>query len=305
MFKTPILFLIFNRPEITQRVFEEIKKQKPNYLFVAADGPRSHIQEDIEKCKATRDLVLKGIDWDCEVKTLFRDENLGCGLAVSEAITWFFDNVEQGIILEDDCLPHHSFFGYCEILLERYKNDDEVMTISGNNFQEGIKRGDGSYYFSSHPHIWGWATWKRAWSHYDYAMKNWPEFKENKLLFKYNANQDQYNYWLKVFQKTYDGEINTWDYQLTFASWFEAKLNILPNVNLVKNIGFGKDATHTNGESSFANMKTQDIGRITHPQIIQVNKKADRYISEKCFNIQKRKRLQLHIPKWFKKILKK
>ena len=149
-FNTPILFLIFNRPDTTQIVFEEIKKQKPKYLFVAADGVRSHIIEDMEKCKDTRNLVLKGIDWDCEVKTLFRDENLGCGVAVSEAITWFFENVEQGIILEDDCLPHPSFFGYCETLLEKYNDNENVYVISGDNFQNGKQTGNASYFFSNY-----------------------------------------------------------------------------------------------------------------------------------------------------------
>lgn len=284
-FRTPILFLIFNRPEITQSVFEEIKKQKPKYLYVTADGARPNVEEDIEKCKATRKLVIDGIDWDCEVKTLFRDENLGCGIAVSEAITWFFENVEQGIILEDDCLPHPSFFAYCETLLERYSDDDEIMSISGNNFQEGIIRGDGSYYFSSHPHIWGWATWKRSWLKYDFEMKNWQEYKENRLLFKCNGNQEQYAYWQCVFQKIYDGEINTWDYQLTFASWFENKLNILPNVNLVKNIGFGNNATHTrDSNNKFSNMNIEAYCNEIIPSKKAINYSADQFTYYNALN---------------------
>ncbi|MDR7372333.1 FkbM family methyltransferase [Flavobacterium aquidurense] len=291
MFKTPILFLIFNRPDTTQQVFDEIKKQKPRYLFVAADGARSHVVDDKDKCQTTREIVLNNIDWDCEVKTLFRDENLGCGVAVSEAISWFFENVEQGIILEDDSLPHSSFFRYSETLLERYRNDEGVMMISGNNFQKGIVRGDGSYYFSEYAHIWGWATWKKSWLKYDFKMKNWPNFQENRLLSKCNGDRDQYTYWCNVFQKTYEGEIDTWDYQWMFAIWYSGGITILPNVNLISNIGFGNDATHTRGYSPFSNLKTQDIGAILHPKSIKVDKKADRYTSAKVFNIPKNKKL--------------
>jgi len=168
-FNTPILFLVFNRPNTTQRVFNVIRQVKPKQLFVAADGPRRDKGADEEKCEATREIV-KQIDWDCEVKTLFREENLGCGKAVSSAITWFFENVEEGIILEDDCLPNLDFFGYCEELLDRYRDNREVMFIGGDNFQKGKKWGDASYYFSAYNHVWGWATWKRTWDIYDFKL---------------------------------------------------------------------------------------------------------------------------------------
>lgn len=291
-FETPILFLIFNRPEITQRVFEEIKKQKPKYLFVAADGARSNVAEDQEKCKATQQLVMDGIDWDCEVKTLFREENLGCGIAVSEAITWFFENVEQGIILEDDCLPHPSFFCYCETLLEKYKEDEQVYVISGNNFQNGIKRGDASYFFSNYSHTWGWASWRRAWKHYDHNLFQLDSFKKNKLINKIDNRIAFRNYWLQKFEDIIKRDSNhIWDYQWQLAIWNNKGVTILPNVNLISNIGFGKEATHTTGASLFANMKTQDIGIILHPKNSKVNKKADRYASDKVFNIAKNKKL--------------
>lgn len=285
MFETPILFLIFNRPDTTEKVFAEIKKQKPKYLFIAADGPRKDKEGELAKCELTRKVVLDHVDWKCEVKTLFRSENLGCGLAVSEAITWFFDNVEQGIILEDDCLPHPTFFNYCEILLNRYKGDNEIMTISGNNFQDGIQRGDGSYYFSKYTHIWGWATWRRAWLQYDFYMEKWPNYLENKLWTKCNGNTEQYFYWKSVFEKTYKGEINTWDYQLAFASWCENNLNILPNVNLVENIGFGADATHTkDGNNKFSNMDTYAYWNDIIPSKKAIDKFADLYTFNIVFN---------------------
>lgn len=286
-FSTPILFLIFNRPEITQSVFEEIKKQKPKYLYVAADGARHNVVKDLEKCKATRALVLDGIDWDCEVKTLFRDKNLGCGSAVSEAITWFFDNVEQGIILEDDCLPHPSFFGFCETLLEHYKYNELVYGITGDNFQNGKVRGNYSYYFSHYFHIWGWASWRRAWDKYDFNLKQLEAFKEKKLIKKIDKRTVFKNYWISIFEKTANKEIDTWDYQWQFVIWNESGLIATPVVNLISNIGFGKEATHTIGSSPLSKMETTEMGTIIHPQNIRVNKKADRYVSDTVFKIKR------------------
>jgi hypothetical protein len=297
MFDTPILFLIFNRPEITKIVFEEIKKQKPKYLYVAADGARPHIVEDLEKCKATRELVIEGVDWDCEVETLFRDENLGCGIAVSEAITWFFENVEQGIILEDDCLPHPSFFGYCETLLEKYRENKSVYVISGDNFQNGMQRGDASYFFSNYAYVWGWASWRRAWNSYDFNLNQLEVFKEKKLIKKIDIRTVFKNYWFAILEDVANKEIDTWDYQLLFTIWNNSGVTIVPNVNLISNIGFGKDATHTIGESSFANMETQDIGHISHPKSIKVDKEADRYASDKVFNIRQRRKFNFKVLK--------
>jgi hypothetical protein len=294
-FETPILFLIFNRPEITQRVFEEIKKQKPKYLYVAADGARPDVPEDVKNCKDTRDLLLNGINWDCEVKTLFRDENLGCGKAPSEAITWFFENVEQGIILEDDCLPHASFFRYCETLLEKYKHYENVYVISGNNFQDGIQRGEASYFFSNYSHTWGWASWRRAWKHYDHKISQLDSFKKNKLINKIDNRNAFKAYWIQNFENVIKRDsAHIWDYQWMFAIWNKRGITVLPNVNLISNIGFGKDATHTMGDSLLANMQTQDIGTILHPKTIKVDKKADRYASDKVFNIGKKKKLDFN-----------
>ena len=162
MISTPVLFLIFNRPELTEKVFQKIQDAQPKYLFVAADGPRDNKYGEKDLCEKTRAVVLENITWECEVKTLFRTENLGCRTAVSSAINWFFENVEEGIILEDDTVPDNSFFSYCQALLEKYRNHEQIMMITGDNFQDGIKRGNGSYYFSRYVHIWGWASWRRA-----------------------------------------------------------------------------------------------------------------------------------------------
>ncbi|CAM4096214.1 hypothetical protein [Gillisia limnaea] len=286
MFNTPLLFIIFNRPEITQKVFEEIKKQKPKYLFVAADGPRENINDDFEKCTSARKIVLDGIDWDCEVKTLFRKENLGCGKGVSLAINWFFENVEQGIILEDDCLPNHSFFSFCEVLLEKYKYNEQIYAISGDNFQNGISRGNASYFFSNYVFVWGWATWRRAWEKYDFNMEELDQFKKNNSICKIDKRKKFRDYWLNIFEEVAKKNIDTWDYQWVFSIWKNNALTILPNTNLISNIGFGENATHTKGSSPFANLETVEIGVISHPDKIIVNKKADDYASDLVYNIK-------------------
>ncbi|MDR6762529.1 hypothetical protein J2Y38_002740 [Flavobacterium sp. 2755] len=289
MFETPILFLIFNRPDTTKVVFDEIKKQKPKYLFIAADGARPNVVQDAEKCKITRDLVLEGIDWECEVKTLFRDENLGCGLAVSQAITWFFDNVEQGIILEDDCLPHPSFFNYCQELLEKYKEDENIYAINGSNLHSEKRVDNSSYFFSNYAFVWGWASWKRAWKQYDFDLKHLEKFKTNNLINRIDNRAIFKNYWIPIFEKVLNKEIDTWDYQWSFSIWNNQGIVIAPNVNLVSNLGFGINATHTTGSSEFENLPTENIGNIVHPNNIQVNKNIDRYISDVCFKIVRNK----------------
>ncbi len=273
---TPVLFLIFNRPDTTQLVFDAIKKQKPKYLYVAADGPRLGKSGEIEKCKNTRNII-KQIDWDCDLKTLFRDENLGCGIAVSSAITWFFENVEEGIILEDDCLPHPTFFQYCEELLSYYRKDDDVMFISGDNFQNGIKRGEASYYYSRYSHIWGWASWRRAWKYYDYNMRTYPQFIKEKKLNNIFSNRIQIKDTKKTLERAYKKYYNTWDYQWTFNIWEHGGLSIIPNINLVANIGFDPRGTHTNTiDKRNFNIQVYPISfPLVHPKKKIICKEAD------------------------------
>lgn len=300
MFRTPILFLIFNRPDTTQQVFDAIKKQKPKYLYVAADGPRSNAPGEKEKCQAARDII-KQIDWDCELKTLFRGENLGCGKAVSSAITWFFENVEQGIILEDDCLPHPSFFRFCEELLEKYRVDERVMQIGGCNFQEGIHRGDGSYYFSKNIHIWGWATWRRAWHLYDFDMKNYNCFVSQRQIENIWPGKINQESWIKNFQSIVNGSMDTWDYQWMYAIWSQNGLSILPNINMISNIGFGDGATHTLFDDYRMNMKTYEMDEIVHPTFVLQNVEADNYPFKKHSYIP----LHIRIFKTIKKLVKR
>ncbi len=287
MFNTPILFLIFNRPEETKRVFEKIKEQKPQYLYVAADGARQNKQGEAELCKQTREII-KQVDWDCEVKMLFRDENLGCKKAVSQGITWFFDNVEEGIILEDDCLPSNSFFEFCEKNLAKYRYDTRIMHISGENPLD-MEFGDAGYYFSKIPHIWGWASWKRAWNLYDTEFQNFDYFIENNIIQNIFEQKEVQKYWNKVFKRVKNGEINTWDYQWTYALFVNNGLSIVPNKNMVSNIGFGhSDAAHTSENAKCANRKTYETDKIIHPEFIIPDKQAIDEILKERYDIHKR-----------------
>ena len=276
-FSTPVLFMIFNRPDTTAQVFETIRALKPRFLYVAADGPRLDRVGEAERCLEVRKIIEK-VDWDCKVQTLFREKNLGCRHAVSSAVSWFFDQVEEGIILEDDCLPDPSFFTYCSELLEKYRFDTRIMHIGGTNYQNGNKRGDGSYYFSRYPHIWGWASWRRAWKHYDVAMGKFPEFSEKNTIKDLWSDPKMQKAWMTNLQAVYDGKIDTWDHQWTFALYAQNGLSILPNVNLISNIGWGPGATHTTDLSNrLSLMRSHDIGPITHPRLIVGETNADRF----------------------------
>jgi hypothetical protein len=247
LFETPILFIIFNRPGPTLEVFNSIRSIQPAKLFIAADGPRAHIKNDEKSCVQARKIATS-IDWDCNVKTIFQDHNMGCGLGPSKAITWFFENVQEGIILEDDCVPGKSFYLFCQTLLEYYRDNPQVMHISGDNFQYGRRRGHASYYFSDYTHNWGWATWKRAWQNYDFTL----------------------------MPKEYQAHI--WDAQWELSVKKQHGFAILPNRNLVKNIGFGPDATHTKTLGRYSNLDAEEIEfPLIHPNKISIDKGADKF----------------------------
>jgi hypothetical protein len=278
---TAVLFLVFNRLDTTKQVFEAIREAKPPRLYIAADGARETKDGEDTKVKQVRDYITSNIDWECEVKTLFREQNFGCKMAVRGAIDWFFQNEEMGIILEDDCLPTQSFFWFCEELLERYKDDMRVGQISGDNFQKGVKRGDADYYFSIYNHIWGWASWANRWKNYDVLLSTMENsnFIDN-LIAEKNTNK----YWKNVFEQMKQQKIDTWDYQWTFTLWNNNQLTILPNINLIENVGFGADATHTTGESEFANLEAHEIILKSHPRNIEQNREADAFTSKMMFS---------------------
>jgi len=271
---------MFNRLETTKRVFAEIAKQKPNCLFLIADGPRNKIEA--EKCLAVRQHVLQSIDWICEVHTNFSEVNLGCRTRMSSGITWVFQHTNEAIILEDDCLPDPTFFPYCQELLTRYREEERVMMISGNNGLFGRKYTNDSYYISHYPRIWGWATWKRAWDLYDVSVKDWPQNRQ--IIF--NKNDVDPVFWSRCFNQVFQG-FDTWDYQWVYAMWKNQGRSITPSVNLIKNIGFGPDATHCfYANDKFANQPTCPmIFPLQHPTDLSPNKQADDFERASHFRV--------------------
>jgi len=280
---TPVAFFIFNRPDTTFKVFEKIREAKPQKLLIIADGAK--FPEEWGECNKARSIIEQ-IDWNCEVSTNFSEINLGCKLRVSSGLDWVFSEVEEAIILEDDCLPEPSFFGFCQELLEYYRNDTRIMCISGNNFQFGRRRTLDSYYFSAFSHCWGWATWRRAWQYYDLEIKLWEIIKDDYWLRNMFHSYHAIKYWKHIFQEVYSNLIDTWDYQWFFACCIQSGLTILPNVNLVSNIGFNNDATHTKASNHLANIPVQSIDfPLIHPQFIIRDTQADAFTQRSVFRL--------------------
>ena len=242
--KTPVLFLVFNRPSCTEKVFKAIAGARPTKLYVAADGARLGRPGEADLCAQVRAIATR-VDWDCELKVLFREENLGCRLAVSSAIDWFFEHEEEGIILEDDCLPSSYFFVYAASMLERYRENDKMMHIGGINYQPMDESVNTSYYFSNIPQIWGWATWRRAWKCYDRQLSGLQKFVASGKWRDLDEDIDICYYWIHCFYSVWCGKLDTWDYQWWFSVRVNNGLSILPSINLIENIGFTEDATHT------------------------------------------------------------
>ena len=282
-FKIPVAYIIFNRPSHTRATFAAIRAQQPSKLFLIADGPRSEHPGDVEKCREVRQIVAQ-IDWPCEVYRRFSDKNLGCKSGPKTGIDWVFRHVNQAIILEDDCLPHEDFFIFCETLLDKYKDDHRVTVITGNNFQDGNKHGNSSYYFSKYPHVWGWATWKRSWLLNDSNISFWPKFKVSKQWTELLPDKVERNYWAEIFDKVHSRQFESaWDYPWMASVWYQGGLTVTPNVNLVSNIGFGPDATHTVTQQPQGGLAACPLGQITHPDEVKQNRKADRYVFDYCF----------------------
>lgn len=274
----PVLMLIFNRPDLTRAVFARIRDARPAQLFIAADGPRADRPGEAALCREAR-TIADAVDWPCQVHTLFREQNLGPKVAVSSAITWFFDHVEAGIILEDDCLPDATFFPFCAEMLERYRDDARIMTISGNNYQFGGSTPNlASYTFSRFPFIWGWATWRRAWQHYDLKMTHWPQSAARAQIRDFLHDPAIYRHYAGLFNQVFAGEIVTWDYQWTYSSWRHSGLTILPAVNLVTNIGFDERGTNTKDQDNpAAGLPTQPITfPLTHPPAVDRDEQGDK-----------------------------
>jgi hypothetical protein len=245
-FETPVVLIVFNRPQQTRQVFEAIAQARPPQLFVVADGPRPNRPGEAERCREVRNICLQG-GWPGELHTIFADENMGCRQRVISGLDRVFSQVEEAIILEDDCLPDPSFFPYCQELLERYRGDSRIGMISGTNLVENRLKTDCSYIFCHLGSNWGWATWRAAWRRYDY-LANWPEVKRAGLLYEVFDEPRTARWWSQIFDDLYQNTgINHWDYQWFYTSVVNHALSIVPVTNMITNIGFGPDATHTSG----------------------------------------------------------
>lgn len=273
----PVLFLVFNRPDFCLRVFERIRQARPVRLYIAADAPRLDIEGEIERCEEVK-KIISHINWDCKVYHFFQEKHLGCKLAVSCAIDWFFNQEEEGIILEDDCLPSRSFSLFCEELLEKYRSDERIMHIAGTNLHFGKTFGDGSYYYSRYNLIWGWATWRRAWRLYDIDMKTLPILKRRYDLERILSSYKEFMLRMALYDDVYSKRIDTWDFQWHYATRINNGLAIHPNANLVQNIGFSKNATHTKNENSkvIGNFAKDMLFPLEHPKFILANRAADK-----------------------------
>ena len=272
----PVALFVFNRPHLTAQTYERIRQAKPRRLFVVADGPRPGRPDDPELCRATRSMVTSP-DWKCELQTNFTEENLGNGRRMSSGLDWVFSQCDEAIILEDDCVPSRSFFTFCTNLLSDYRDDPRVMHISGNNFQFGIRRGTGSYFFSRYALSWGWASWARAWRHYDFKISPWPELREQAWLQSLFDDPLEVKYWTMIFERLYQGQIDTWDYQWLFTCWRHHGLSIQPMVNLVTNIGAGADATNFKEAHNTIGVPAEELAELLHPAKVQRDGKADQY----------------------------
>jgi hypothetical protein len=275
--QTPIVFLVFNRPDLTERVFETIRQARPIRLHVVADGPRADRPAESERCATTRSITER-IDWPCEVTRDYSSINLGCGRRVSSGISLAFKQLEEAIILEDDCLPDPTFFTFAEELLIRYRHDQRVMAIIGDNLQGGKQWGPHSYFFSKYFHAWGWATWRRAWEHYDFEMTGWAAFSNSLRYESICPDPLERNHWHRICADTVSGRLDTWDYQWMFSCWLRNGLTACPQVNLVSNIGFGPDATHcTDPTMPDSNVPSHSLGALSHPLSIEHMIEADRF----------------------------
>lgn len=251
---TAVLFLVFNRPDVTAQVFEAIRKARPPRLYVAADGPRVGRTGEGERCAEVRGMAT-AVDWPCEVRMLFRDQNLGCKRAVSEGINWFFEHEEQGIILEDDCLPSMDFFRFAEDMLVRYALETRISMIAGTNYLSG-EIGQ-PYFFSEHFSIWGWATWRRSWKLYDVEMKEWNGGRARQELKEKFRNPWVRRHFVNTFDLLRREYVDTWDIQWVFSGIMNRSFCLTPSKNLISNIGV--DGTHGKGITDSHNMKVESL----------------------------------------------
>lgn len=285
-FETSIAIIIFNRPEHTKKVFDQIAKIKPKKLFIISDGPRKNNKNDVLLIDRARS-IFNSINWNCKVYKNYSQKNLGCKYRPASGIDWVFAHTEEAIILEDDCYPDLSFFKYCEELLKYYRDDLRVGMIAGSNLLPGCFNSNESYFFSNHVYCWGWATWKSRWKDFDLDLKAWPKLKNSSFFEAIHVNKKAALSWKKGFDLLYKNKIDAWDYQWLFTNWLKRRVTIVPKNNLVSNIGFDNFATHTfNSFDKLSNIKIQSISfPLKHPGYVYVDSKVDNMLYKKVFGV--------------------
>ncbi|UIK08727.1 hypothetical protein [Neorhizobium galegae] len=295
----PVVFIIFNRPDLTEIVFKEIARARPGKLFIIADGPRADRANEAERCAQTRQVVEK-VDWDCEVFRNYSDTNMSSRDRISSGLDWVFAHTDRAIIIEDDCLPDPSFFPFCTELLEKYQHDERIGSINGSNFTHDRVVIDNSYFFSRYPLIWGWATWRRVWQNYDLSISRWGTLRETDWL-RSVAYPEEFGHWTKAFNRVFEGGLDAWDYQFTFSQWLQRQVSIQPKSNLISNLGFRPDATHTVDASPVAGLPLDAMNfPLRHPADRAINFSADEiYLREHCFRRKKEKGLKRLVRKIF------
>lgn len=283
--KTPVVLIIFNRPQHTEKVFEVIRQVQPSQLLVIADGPRPNRPEDKEKCASAR-AIIDRVDWECQVLKNYSDINLGCDPRIIDGLNWVFDTVEEAIILEDDCIPHPTFLTYCEELLDRYRHDKRVMNISGQNVLFGRKRTEYSYYYSRFTLCWGWATWRRSWQYFDVDLKLWPEVRDRRFMKDILEDPYAVKVWERTAQMLYDGRLTGWDFKWMLSCWLQNGLCIISDRNLVTNIGYGAEATHIHDEKDpYIKMTIEAMDfPLKHPPFILRDLEADKFTQRTLFD---------------------
>jgi hypothetical protein len=296
-FAVPVLLIAFNRPEPTARVLALLSQVQPLRLYVSCDGPRPDRPSDLEHCAAVRRLLAPApegaVDWPCALQLQLAETNQGCRVGVSTALDWFFAMEPEGIVLEDDILPDLSFFPYCQQLLERYRHDSRIGVIAANNHQRRPPVDGSSYRFSIYSHCWGWASWRRAWAHYDRNLMGWPAFRAAGWLEQLGGPAFA-RLWGQWLDQLVAGRIDTWDMVWQFSCWQQGLLTVIPAMELVENIGFGAEATHTFDERSPLGPRGTLPLPLVHPAVIQ----ADRWRDSDTFR-------RLYRRSWRRELLRK
>jgi GT2 family glycosyltransferase len=282
--RTPVVLVLFARPDTTERLVELVRAARPPLVFVIADGPRPDRPEDVGRCEATREVVAR-TDWDCEVRTAYADANLGVKRRVETGFEWVFEQVDEAIILEDDCIPHPTFFPFCDELLERYRDEPRIFSIAGGCFEPDRVVGP-SYRFSRYQLIWGWATWRRAWRQYDPLLTRWPELRDTGGLEELLEDRRAVQFWSWAFEQAHSGHFSAWDWAWNLAVWLDGGLSVVPSRNLVANVGFREDATNTRPEHHRQEVTPPAVAMefpLRHPSEIVRDADADRLVDEILF----------------------